>query len=137
MSTAQELLLDYLSSISEPDKAAALFAPDGVLEIPSLSTIGIHAHSQGPAQIEDFIRNLLAEVPEFKFHNVQIHLTTADQVFAEYEVEATTTSGRIYTQQYSGRLVAENGRIKLLRESLNLVLAARAMLPNGVSDIPA
>ncbi|MEU8327761.1 hypothetical protein [Micromonospora sp. NPDC048839] len=33
--------------------------------------------------------------------------------------------------------VAENGKIKLLRESLDLVRAARAMLPNGVADIPA
>jgi len=137
MSDAEELLLSYLSNISEPGKTAALFASDGVLDIPSLSTIGISAHLQGPAQIEGFIRNLLDQVPDFKFHHIQVHITTPDQVFAEYEVEATTTTGRPFTQLYSGRLVAENGKIKLLSESLNLVLAARAMLPNGVSDIPA
>lgn len=32
---------------------------------------------------------------------------------------------------------AENAKIKLLRESLDLVRTARATLPNGVSDIPA
>jgi hypothetical protein len=34
------------------------------------------------------------------------------------------------------RLVAENGRIKLVRESLNVVAAAQALLPGGVKDLP-
>jgi hypothetical protein len=52
-------------------------------------------------------------------------------------VERRTVSGRPFSQMYAGRLVAEQGKIKLLRESLDLVRAARAMLPNGVADIPA
>ena len=34
------------------------------------------------------------------------------------------------------RLVAENGRIKLLRESLNPVAVAQALLPGSVKDLP-
>jgi hypothetical protein len=34
------------------------------------------------------------------------------------------------------RLVAEGGRIKLLRESLNVVAAAQALLRGGVKDLP-
>ena len=32
--------------------------------------------------------------------------------------------------------VAEGGEIKLLRESLNVVAAAQALLPGGVTDLP-
>jgi len=35
-----------------------------------------------------------------------------------------------------GRLVAENGEIKLLREALNTVAAAQALLPGGLGEIP-
>jgi uncharacterized protein len=68
---------------------------------------------------------------------VDIMIETEDQVFGEWSVERTTDAGRLFSQTYAGRLVAENGKIKLLRESLDLVRAARAMLPNGVADIPA
>ena len=37
---------------------------------------------------------------------------------------------------FAARLVAENGRIKLVRESLNVVAAAQALLPGGVKDLP-
>jgi hypothetical protein len=32
--------------------------------------------------------------------------------------------------------MAENGKIKLLRESLNIVAAAQALKPNGAADLP-
>jgi hypothetical protein len=35
-----------------------------------------------------------------------------------------------------GRLVSENGKIKLLREALNTVAAAQALMPGGPADIP-
>ena len=37
---------------------------------------------------------------------------------------------------FAARLVAENGLIKLVRESLNVVAAAQALLPGGVKDLP-
>jgi len=40
---------------------------------------------------------------------------------------------------FVGRLVAENGQIKLLRESINLVELALAIHPNGLAEykVPA
>src|SRR5439155_14329359 len=38
-------------------------------------------------------------------------------------------------QLYGGRLIAENRKIKLLREFCDTVEVARAMLPNGVKDL--
>ncbi|HEY4443139.1 MAG TPA: hypothetical protein VGN30_02560 [Steroidobacteraceae bacterium] len=36
---------------------------------------------------------------------------------------------------FAGRLVAKNGKITLLRESLNTVAVAQALNPNGVADL--
>jgi ketosteroid isomerase-like protein len=49
------------------------------------------------------------------------------QVFAECEVEALVPStGKIYRQMYTGRLLARDGKIALLREALDTVRAADA-----------
>lgn len=124
---ATELLQAYLASIQDPARAAALFAEDGVLELP---TIG--ARAQGPAAIERFIAGLLAKVPEFRFHNIRIHISTPGQAFGEYEVEAPVpATGKVYRQSYAGRLVAQGGRIVLLREALDTLAAARAFSREG------
>jgi hypothetical protein len=34
-------------------------------------------------------------------------------------------------------LVVKNGKIKLLREYLNIISSVRALLPNGLADVPA
>jgi hypothetical protein len=36
-----------------------------------------------------------------------------------------------------GRIVVEDGQIKLLREALNTVATAQALLPHGAADVPA
>ena len=122
MKNATELLKAYLSEIQDPATAAALFAADGVIELP-----WVDARAQGPAAIEKFLAGLLAKVPDFRFKNIRIWIQTPDQAFGEYDVEALVPStGKTYRQSYAGRLVAENGKIKLLRESLDTVEAARA-----------
>jgi ketosteroid isomerase-like protein len=127
MKNATELLQAYLSEIQDPAAAARLFADDGVLELPALASLGIHAHARGPAAVEKFIAGLLAQVPDFRFQNIRIWIQTPDQAFGEYDVEALVPStGKIYRQTYAGRLVAENGKIKLLRESLDTLAASRA-----------
>jgi hypothetical protein len=58
------------------------------------------------------------------------------QVFAEYTAHPTVAAtGRTLHHLFAGRLVAENGLIKLLRESLNPFTAAQAILPGGVKDL--
>jgi ketosteroid isomerase-like protein len=130
MKTPSELLRDYLANIQDPQAAAALFAGDGVLELPSLASLGITAHATGPAEIAAFIASLLKNVPDFSFKNIQIFIETETQAFGEYSVEAKVTStGKQYRQTYAGRLVAENGKIKLLREALDTFAAAEAFRP--------
>ena len=130
MKNAVELLQNYLDAIQTPHLAAALFAEDGVLELPYLESLGIPHRVQGPAAIERFIGSLLGKVPDFKFRNVHFLIDTPDQAFAEYSVEALVpATGRIYRQMYAGRLVAKDGKIQLLRESLDTVAAAKAFAP--------
>ena len=136
MQNARELLLAYTGNINDPNKAAALFAAEGAIELPYLDSIGLPSRVEGPAAIRELITGLLTVVPDFGFDHVEILIETPDQVFGEWSLERTTTTGRTFSQLYAGRLVAENGQIKLLRESLDLVRAARAMLPEGLASIP-
>lgn len=127
MKTAVQLLQTYLDKIQDPTAAAALFAADGVLELPYLQTLGLPHKVQGPAEIERFIAGLLVKIPDFRFHNIQFFIDTPTQAFGEYSVEAELAgTDRIYKQTYAGRLVAEEGKIKLLRESLDTLAAWRA-----------
>lgn len=131
MKTATKLLNSYLSSIQNPAAAAALFADDGVLELPSLKSLGIDARAVGPVAIEAFIAGLLKNVPDFRFKDIQLLIDGEDQAFGEYSVEAKVLStGKLYKQTYAGRLIAENGKIKLLREALDTLAAAKAFTPD-------
>jgi len=131
MKTATKLLNDYLANIQDPAAAAALFAEDGVLELPSLKSLGIDARAVGPVAIEAFIAGLLKNVPDFRFKDIALLIDGDDQAFGEYSVEAKVLStGKLYKQTYAGRLVAENGKIKLLREALDTLAAAKAFTPD-------
>jgi ketosteroid isomerase-like protein len=131
MKTATKLLNDYLANIQNPAAAAALFAEDGVLELPSLKSLGINARAVGPVAVESFIAGLLKNVPDFRFKDIELLIDGEDQAFGEYSVEAEVLStGKLYKQTYAGRLVAEHGKIKLLREALDTLAAAKAFTPD-------
>jgi ketosteroid isomerase-like protein len=122
MTTALELLKAYLDNIQDPAAAAALFAEDGILELPT-----IQARAVGPAQIQGLVAGLLAQVPDFRFKDLQVWIDTPDKVFAEYSVEAVVVAtGKVYRQTYAGVLIAEHGKIKRLREALDTAAAAAA-----------
>jgi ketosteroid isomerase-like protein len=112
---APELLRAYLSKIQDPAAVAALFAEDGVLELPQMNV-----RVQGRAEIEKFITGLLKTVPDFRFKDTQIFIETPDQAFGEYSVEA------VDKQTYFGRPVAEKGKIKLIGEALDTLAGQRA-----------
>jgi ketosteroid isomerase-like protein len=132
MEVAASLLIEYIESVRDPKAAASLFADDGILELPYLASLGPTTGAQGPAAIEKFLKGLLDKVPDFRFRNVQILIDTPQQAFGEYSVEAPVPStGKVYKQMYAGRLVAGNGKIKLLRESLDTVAAQKAFSPAG------
>ena len=64
-------------------------------------------------------------------------IETPDQVFAEFIAHTRAAgTGRLIHHLFAGRLVVENGKIKLLRESLNTAAAAQALNPNGAADLP-
>jgi ketosteroid isomerase-like protein len=122
LTTATDLLNAYLNGVSNPKAAGALFAEDGILELPT-----INARAQGPAAIANLLTGLLKKVPDFAFQEPTFWIQTPDRVFAEYRVEALVPdTGKIYRQVYAGVLIAEDGRIKLLREALDTAEAARA-----------
>jgi hypothetical protein len=121
MKNATELLTASVAQIQYAAAAAALFADDGVIELP-----GAKARAQGPVEIEKFLTGLLAKVPDFS-STTSGSGKTPDQAFGEYDVEALVPStGKTYPQTNAGRLDAENGKIKLLREALDTKAASLA-----------
>lgn len=126
MPTAPQLLRTYLAGIQTPAAAASLFASDGVLELP-----WIHVRAQGPEAIEALIAGLLKKVPAFGFKNIRFWIETPEKTFAEYDVEAPMAgSTKTYRQTYAGLLIAEKGKIRLLREALDTAAAAKAFQPD-------
>ena len=128
MKTAKELLLGYLENINNPDEAIKLFADDAAIELPYLHTLNRQWQWTGKDTLHKFLQNLNKSFPDFKFQDIQIHIDTPDQAFGEYRVACTVAStGKPYNQHYMGRLVAENGKIKLLREALDMAQVAKSM----------
>ena len=124
MKSATELLEAYLNNVRTPSVSASQFAEDGVLELP-----WVKAHAQGPAAVEKLLTGLLAKIPDFRFKNLTYFIQTPDKVAAEYRVEALVVdTGKMYQQTYAGVLLAENGKIKLLREALDTLAASKAFL---------
>jgi ketosteroid isomerase-like protein len=107
---AKELLHTYLASIQNAAAAAALFADDGILELPT-----INERAQVPVAIQRFVNGLLARVPDFRFENVRIWIDTPDRVFGEYDAQGHVLStGKPYKQTYAGVncIYALNGRFE-------------------------
>jgi hypothetical protein len=139
MKNARELLLEFTaSSFQDPKKAAAMFAEDGAFEMPYLADFGFPPRYAGPLEIADCFQMVRDLYPGFEFVNVNVLIDTPTQVFAEYEFTAVSSkTGRTIHQLFFGRLVAENGKIKLLREALNSAEVARAIYSHGIPDLPA
>jgi hypothetical protein len=136
MATAKELLLAYMDLIRNPEEAISLFALDAAIEIPYLVEVGLPGQFKGHEEILGFLRQINGLFPDVAFRNVQFFMESPDQAVGEYEVHCSAPSTqRQYHQLFFGRLVAEGGKIKLLREALNIVSAAQTILPNGLSDV--
>ena len=134
--TAKELLISYLENINYPDAVVELFADDATIELPYLKSLGMRWQWQGKQTLHDFLKGLPVMFPGFEFENIRVHIDTLDQVFGEYDASCIVAStGLAYHQSYMGWLVAENGKIKLLREGLDLAVAARTVFPNEVQAL--
>jgi catechol 2,3-dioxygenase-like lactoylglutathione lyase family enzyme/ketosteroid isomerase-like protein len=134
--SAKDLLLTYLNNINDADKIIDLFAEDATIELPYLKSLGLQWQWHGKDVIYKFLKNLPNTFKGFEFDNIQIHIETPEQVFGEYDAHSkVSATGRDYDQTYMGRLVAENGKIKLLREALNMAEVAKSSFPNGINDL--
>jgi ketosteroid isomerase-like protein len=138
MKDSKALLLEYLASIRDPECAASLFAYDGAFELPFLRSLGVASRYTGRGQIAALLHQLLKLYPDFAFAPDDIHvlIETPGKTFAEYVAHAhADATGRTLHNLFTGYVVAEDGEIKLLRETFNPLAMAQAQLPNGVADI--
>jgi len=137
MKTAQDLMLAYIAGTA--DEAAALFTEKGTLELPYLASIGFPPVLTGPGEIAKFLGFLHDTLyPGFVFDDVKIHLHEPEQAFAEYHINHRSgISGKLVGQQFFGHLEAAQGKIKRLREAIDVVVAAEALYPNGLADLLA
>jgi len=138
MKDSKALMLEYLASIRDPERAAALFADDGVFELPFLRSLGVKPRYAGRREIAALLHQLLKLYPNFTFarDEVSILIETPEKTFAEYVAHARAAeTGRTVHHLFTGYLVAKDGEIGLLRESFNPLAMAQAQLPNGVADI--
>ena len=139
MKDAKTLLLDFLAAVTNGEDAGALFAEDGAVELPFLYSVGVPWRHEGRQAIRELQDSLARLYLDFAFmpEDTHVPIDTPEQVFAEYMAHPTAAAtGRTVHHLFTGRLVAENGQIKLLRESLNPVAVAQALLPGGVKDLP-
>ena len=105
-----------------------------MLELPFLHAVGMPTRYQRRTKIKDFyIRpEGSMRISDLNRRTRRFPIETPDQVFAEYMTHTRVAStGRLIHHLFAGRLVAETGQIKLLRESLNVVAAVQALNPKG------
>jgi uncharacterized protein len=132
--------MEYLSAFPDPDKTSSLFADDGVFELPYLVSVGVQPRAVGREGVRAFIAQVRELYPDMTFarEDVTVFIDTPTQAFAEYVTHPTAAAtGRKVHHLLMGRIVVENGQIKLLREALNTVATAQALLPGGAADLPA
>jgi hypothetical protein len=139
MKNARELLEEFTAaSFRDPTKAAEMFTDDGAFEMPYLESLGVPGRYEGREAIEGFFRFVREVYPDMDLENMKVMIDTPEQAFAEYGFTAQSSkTGRTIHELFFGRLVAENGKIKLLRESVNLVEVALGVFPNGLADYKA
>jgi uncharacterized protein len=135
MKSAKELMLGYIGGSAE--QSGALFADNGTLELPYLASIGLPPVMSGPRAITEFLSFLHGKLyPGFSFEDVKVHIDTPEQAFAEYHINHKSgISGKDVQQQFFGHLEAADGKIKRLREAIDVVVAAEAIYPNGLADL--
>jgi hypothetical protein len=138
MKNSKTLLLEYLASVRDPERAASLFADDGVFELPFLRSLGVESRYKGRREVAGLVHKLLELYPNFAFapNDIRILIETPEKTFAEYVAHArAAATGRTAHHLFTGYLVAKAGEIALLRESFNPLTMAQAQLPNGVADV--
>lgn len=142
MTTSRELLNSFFDCLTDLDnsidRCVDLFADDGVFEFPYFSVLGMPTRFAGKAEIRHVLEVINSHFFAFTISQIEIHeLKQADALFVRYHSDGfIDRSERVYAQDYVSQLVAEGGKIKLLREYLNVINTARMLFPNGLADVP-
>src|SRR5712664_2930105 len=114
MKDSKALLLDYLASIRDADRAASLFADDGVFELPFLRSLGVEARYVGRQEITALLLQLRKLYPDIAFapDDTRVLIETPEKTFAEYVGHGrAAATGRTLHQLFTGYLVAQAGEI--------------------------
>ena len=136
MRTARDLFDAFIANAARPAMPThALFADDGVYEVPYLETLGLPWRYCGRDQVAGFFDAYRDLFPRLVFQDVVIVAETADCVVAEYQFTTRSSrTARMIHQLIVGRLEAAAGQIALLRESVNLAETALALFRDGLAD---
>src|ERR1700744_3245357 len=85
---------------------------------------------KGPMPKTKFHRDIFPDLP---FQNTVVDIETPDKVLGEFTIDGVSgVSNRTIHQRFFVYMVAENGKIKLMRVSLETIAAANALLPGGI-----
>jgi ketosteroid isomerase-like protein len=119
------------------DAWAGLFAEEASLEFPYLSSVGFPTRTMGRDSIRAHVGTFLSAMEGYYLTDVRVYgALEPGRVFAEYNVDATVkATGQSYCQRFFTVLLARGGKIVLLREYLDTVVVAKALLPNGLHDL--
>jgi hypothetical protein len=116
-------------------KLRQCFPENGAFEMPYLDSVGVPWRYERRDEVEGFFKFVRDLYPDMEFHDVKVVSETSDLVVAEYEFTTKSSkTGRVIHQLFVGRLEAQNGQIKLLRESINLVELGLAVYTNGLAE---
>jgi ketosteroid isomerase-like protein len=135
LTTFFDCLRDFENSI---ERCLDLFADDGVFEFPYFAVLGMPTRFEGKTELRQVLGIIGARFSTFTVSDIEIHeVNVGDALFVRYHTDAFIDgTERVYAQDYVTQLIAENGKIKVLREYFNVIKTARALLPNGLADVP-
>ena len=142
MSTSRKLITEFFDCLehldSSIDRCVGLFADDGVFEFPYFPVLGMPSRFQGKVALREVLELIRSHFSSFTLSNIEIHeVKDGDALFVRYHSDGFIDgTERVYAQDYVSQLVAENGKIKILREYLNVISTARMLFPNGLADVP-
>src|SRR4030081_1616848 len=120
MKHSKALLLDYLASVRDPERAASLFADDGVFELPFLRSLGVEPRYTGRREITALVRKMLEIYPNFAFapDDTRILIETPEKTFAEYVAHGrAAATGRSCPDLSTVSLFTPDRQIRLLRST--------------------
>jgi uncharacterized protein len=103
--------------------------------MPYLESFGLPGRYEGREAIDGFFRFVRELYPDMPLENIKVLIDTPEQAFADYEFTAQSSkTDAPSANSFSGVWSQRTGKIKLLRESVNLVEVALGVFPNGLAD---